>query len=187
MSVLDGLLTQSASPTIETPVVIILRQLANLYLTFGLIEATVLRATSDRTVWRALLLVLLLGDFGHLAACYPKGWDIYFSVSRWNRMDYGNIGAVYACVVARLCFLAGIGMNASGPGHANRDTNTPTSRMAPGQDLTKLAGRTGPNTKVTRSRAQTPATDHDTITVNTGNDAAMTTPKSKRGRKKKVQ
>jgi len=45
---------------------IALSQLANLYIFFALNEGLVLRCTRDATVWRTLLIGLLIADLGHL-------------------------------------------------------------------------------------------------------------------------
>jgi hypothetical protein len=87
-----------------------LRQLGNLYLAFAINEAVVLRATSDRRVWQALLLGLLIADFGHLYSLYPLGLDIYYGVMKWGPMDWGNIAFVYCGATARICFLTGVGL-----------------------------------------------------------------------------
>ena len=86
-----------------------LRQLGNLYLAFAINEAVVLRATSDRRVWQALLLGLLIADFGHLYSLHPLGLHIYYNVMKWGPMDWGNVAFVYCGATARICFLTGIG------------------------------------------------------------------------------
>lgn len=95
---------------VPTATVVALRGLGNLYLAFALSEALVLRATSDMKVWRMFLLVLLIADFGHLYSCLPLGLEVYYDVMKWNAIDFGNIGFVYAGATIRACFLAGIGM-----------------------------------------------------------------------------
>jgi len=90
---------------------IVLSQLANLYFLFTLNEALVLRSTDDIRVWRTLLFGLLVADFGHLYSVYPLGIDIYWSVSKWNAIDWGNIAFVYAGALTRISFLLGIGLS----------------------------------------------------------------------------
>lgn len=90
---------------------VVLSQLANLYLLFAFNEAFILRTTSDLRVWRTVLLGMLIADFGHLYSISPLGTDIYWRVTQWNIMDFGNIGIVYAGACLRLAFLFGIGMN----------------------------------------------------------------------------
>ena len=94
-------------PSVAT--LVALRQLGNLYLAFAINEAVVLRATTDRRVWQALLLGLLIADFGHLYSLYPLGPDIYYDVRKWGPMDWGNIAFVYCGATTRICFLTGIG------------------------------------------------------------------------------
>ena len=87
-----------------------LRQLGNLYVAFAINEALVLRATSDMKVWRALLLGLLIADFGHLYSCLPLGSNSYYDLAHWNAMSYGNYLFVYCGAATRICFLLGVGM-----------------------------------------------------------------------------
>ncbi|KAK4986251.1 hypothetical protein LTR50_005430 [Elasticomyces elasticus] len=89
---------------------IVLRQLANMYLVFALNEALVLRATADPRVWRVLLLCLLIADFGHLSSVRDVGLDVYWRFWHWNSMYWGNLGFVYVGATMRMCFLAGVGM-----------------------------------------------------------------------------
>ncbi|KAI9822040.1 MAG: hypothetical protein M1832_003212 [Thelocarpon impressellum] len=89
---------------------IVLTQLANMYLVFALNEAFVLRCTSDLRVWRTLLLGLLIADIGHLYSVSPLGLEVYWRVARWNAMDWGNVGFVYAGALMRIAFLSGVGL-----------------------------------------------------------------------------
>lgn len=90
---------------------IVLDQLANLYLFFALAEGLVLRSTADLRVWRALLLCMLVADAGHLYSVRAAGApEIYWSVGRWNAIDWGNIPFVYLGASMRIAFLAGIGL-----------------------------------------------------------------------------
>ena len=95
-------------PSVAT--LVALRQLGNLYLAFAINEALVLRATNDRRVWQALLLGLLIADFGHLYSLYPLGIDIYYDVTKWGPIDWGNIAFVYVGATTRICFLTGVGL-----------------------------------------------------------------------------
>jgi hypothetical protein len=101
----------SYASTIPLSTNIVLTQLANLYLLFALNEALVLRSTSDLRVWKTVLFGLLLADFGHLYSVSALGPEIYWSFWKWNAMDWGNIGFVYAGVMMRMAFLAGVGLN----------------------------------------------------------------------------
>lgn len=101
----------SYTSTIPLSTNIVLTQLANLYLLFALNEALVLRSTSDLRVWRTVLFGLLLADFGHLYSVSALGPQIYWTVWKWNAMDWGNIGFVYAGAMMRMAFLAGVGLN----------------------------------------------------------------------------
>jgi len=89
---------------------IVLSQLANLYFFFALNEAIVLRSTADLRVWKAVLFCLLVGDLGHLYTVRQLGIGIYYGVSRWNAIDWGNIPFVYLGALMRTAFLLGIGL-----------------------------------------------------------------------------
>ncbi|XXH05152.1 hypothetical protein Hte_011577 [Hypoxylon texense] len=89
---------------------IVLSQLANLYLLFALNEALVLRSTGDLRVWRTVLSVLLIADFGHLYSVGGLGFWVYWNVTRWNAIDWGNVGFVYLGAAMRISFLAGVGL-----------------------------------------------------------------------------
>lgn len=119
-----------AVDSIDPPVatLVALRQLGNLYLAFAINEAVVLRATTDRRIWQALLLGLLIADFGHLYSLYPLGFDIYYSVTKWGPMDWGNIAFVYCGATTRICFLAsvGIGDEKKSKNRGGRKTTRPT-------------------------------------------------------------
>ena len=102
---------------------IILSQLSNLYILFALNEALVLRSTSDLRVWRTLLFCLLLADLGHLYSVNALGTRIYWDVTHWNAIDWGNVGFVYLGAAMRISFLLGFGVQ----GSSNR---IPTRRKA---------------------------------------------------------
>ncbi|KAG9238175.1 hypothetical protein BJ875DRAFT_437747 [Amylocarpus encephaloides] len=106
-------LTTPLSPSegeLPQSTVIVLTQLANLYLLFALNEAVVLRSTSDLRVWKTVLLGFLIADFGHLYSVNALGFDVYWNVLEWNAMAWGNVGFVYAGACTRICFLAGVGL-----------------------------------------------------------------------------
>lgn len=110
-------LTHAASSpdTIPLGTSIVLSQLANLYLFFAINEALVLRSTSDIRVWKTVLFCLLIGDVGHLYTARELGVDIYWSpMTRWNAIDWGNIGFVYLGAAMRIAFLADVGLYKSG-------------------------------------------------------------------------
>ena len=109
-------LTHAASApraTVPISTSIVLSQLANLYLGLGLLEACVLRATSDLSVWRTFLAILLLADFGHLYSVAPVGRGIYWEYWTWNSIDWGNVAVVYFLAITRTLFLFGVGFSSS--------------------------------------------------------------------------
>ena len=101
----------SASKEVPRATSVAMSQLANMYLFFALNEAIVLRSTGDVRVWRAVLLVLLLADVGHLLSMWELGPGIYYNVMSWNVGDVGNVPWVYAGATMRLCFLSGVGLD----------------------------------------------------------------------------
>ncbi|KAI0383000.1 hypothetical protein F5Y04DRAFT_37468 [Hypomontagnella monticulosa] len=104
--------THTSSPvTLGTSIV--LSQLANLYLLFALNEALVLRSTGDLRVWRTVLFGLLIADFGHLYSVSGLGSWVYWDVTRWNAIDYGNVLFVYLGASMRIAFLLGVGLTTS--------------------------------------------------------------------------
>lgn len=107
-------LTHAASAPSAVPVgtSIVLTQLANLYLGLALTEALVLRVTSEYSVWKALITVLLIADVGHLYSVLPLGFArAFLQCWNWNAIDWGNVGWVYFLALTRLCMLLGIGFS----------------------------------------------------------------------------
>jgi hypothetical protein len=100
----------SAPDPIPLGTTIVMSQLANLYFFFAINEALVLRSTADIRVWKTVLFCLLVGDLGHLYTVRSLGLDIYWSVSKWNAIDWGNIPFVYLGATMRIAFLADIGL-----------------------------------------------------------------------------
>lgn len=100
----------SASSPVPLGTSIVMSQLANLYLLFTLNEALVLRSTGDLRVWKVLLFVLLVADFGHLYSVSGLGPSVYWDVSRWNAIDWGNVPFVYLGASMRIAFLTGVGL-----------------------------------------------------------------------------
>jgi hypothetical protein len=103
----------SSAPGSSVPIStsIVLTQLANLYLGLGLLEALVLRATSELRVWRTFLFVLLVADIGHLYSVAAVGKWVYWDYSRWNSIDWGNVPFVYFLALTRSLLLLGVGFN----------------------------------------------------------------------------
>jgi hypothetical protein len=98
-----------ASVPISTSVV--MTQLANLYLSLTILEASVLRATSELKVWRTFLTALLIADLGHLYSVAPVGTWVYWQYWRWNSIDWGNVPFVYFLAITRTCMLFGVGFS----------------------------------------------------------------------------
>jgi hypothetical protein len=100
----------TAPSPIPTGTSIVLSQLANLYLLFALNEALVLRVTSRISVWKTVLFVLLVADLGHLYSVAAVGPRVYWDVTSWNAIDWGNVPFVYLGASMRIAFLAGVGL-----------------------------------------------------------------------------
>ncbi|RCI14829.1 hypothetical protein L249_6533 [Ophiocordyceps polyrhachis-furcata BCC 54312] len=111
LHLLDASTSATMMPTTTTSVA--LSQLANMYFFFALIESLVLRSTWDLRVWRTVLLVLLIADFGHLYSLLALGPAVFYDVSTWNVSLFFNIPWVYAGATLRMCFLAGLGLQLS--------------------------------------------------------------------------
>lgn len=93
----------------------ILAQLGNLYLLLALLEASILRSTSDLKVWSTLLVCMLIADIGHVASCYLSmdaavGLNGFWKFWLWNRLDWGNLGFVYVAAGLRIAFLRDVGL-----------------------------------------------------------------------------
>ncbi|RYP16147.1 hypothetical protein DL767_010225 [Monosporascus sp. MG133] len=100
----------SASSRLPLGTSIVMSQLANMYLLFALNEALVLRSTGDLKVWKTVLFVLLVADFGHLYSVSGLGPNIYWNISQWNPIDWGNLAFVYLGASMRIAFLTGVGV-----------------------------------------------------------------------------
>lgn len=103
----------SSAPGAAVPIStqVVLSQLANLYLGLAILEASVLRSTSDLKVWRALIIGMLIADLGHLGAIAPVGSWVYWQYWRWNSIDWGNVPVVFFLAATRCCLLLGVGFD----------------------------------------------------------------------------
>jgi len=106
----------SAPFTIPLGMSITMSQLGNMYFAFAMIEALVLRSTSDLRVWKTLLFCLLVADVGHLLSIRALGTQIYWNVAVWNAIDWGNVLFVYVGASMRIAFLMGLGFPKVGKG-----------------------------------------------------------------------
>lgn len=133
---------------VPTSTGISLRQLGNLYMVFALNEALVLRATTDIKVWRALLIALLIADFGHLYTVLPLGARIYYGALDWDLIHWGNVGFVYCGAATRICFLSGVGLGTAPKGRPRRKTIA-----AKASEDIELEPKTPMSTRARRKRA----------------------------------
>ncbi|KAI8936655.1 hypothetical protein NX059_007053 [Plenodomus lindquistii] len=99
---------------VPTSVSIVMAQLANLYLGLAILEASILRITSELAVWRCTLIGLLIADCGHLLSVHAVGTEIYWQYWRWNAIDWGNVPFVYFLALTRICLLFGVGFRRQG-------------------------------------------------------------------------
>ncbi|KAK8932756.1 hypothetical protein H634G_07071 [Metarhizium anisopliae BRIP 53293] len=113
LALLDGVSAPSDASALPLGTSVAMSQLANMYFFFAVNEALVLRSTWDMRVWRTVLLVMLVADFGHLYSMRALGPAIYYDVFGWNAGDWGNVPWVYAGAALRICFLAGVGLRDS--------------------------------------------------------------------------
>jgi len=89
---------------------IICDQLAACYLFFAVIEALVLRITTEITVWKAVLFALLLCDGGHVFAAWEEmGTHLTLSPWLWTGKDTVTMLLNIIPAVLRTAFLVGIG------------------------------------------------------------------------------
>jgi hypothetical protein len=105
--------SSAPGPSVPVSTSIVMTQLANLYLGLGLLEALVLRATSEVKVWRMFLFVLLVADIGHLYSVAAVGNWVYWDYTRWNSIDWGNVPFVYFLAITRSCLLLDVGFKKS--------------------------------------------------------------------------
>lgn len=100
----------SAPSVVPVSTSIVLTQLANLYLGLAITEALVLRVTTEYSVWKALIIVLLIADVGHLYSVLPLGFSrAFLQWWNWNAIDWGNVGWVYFLALTRMSMLLGFG------------------------------------------------------------------------------
>ena len=111
----------SAPSLVPVSTSIVLTQLANLYLGLALTEALILRVTTEYSVWKALILVLLIADVGHLYSVLPLGFSrAFLQWWNWNAIDWGNVGWVYFLALTRTSMLLGLGFGGTrAPGRKN--------------------------------------------------------------------
>ena len=95
---------------------IVLSQLGNLYLGLALTEALILRVTTEFSVWKTLIFILLVADIGHLYSVLPLGFSrAFLQWWNWNAIDWGNVGWVYFLALTRICMLLGVGFGGKRP------------------------------------------------------------------------
>ena len=114
--------------TLPPSVTIAMTQLSSCYLHFAFSEVVVLRFAAqkhprhttfdtvlgmewriiDTKIWRAMVIGMLVSDVGHLWSVRSLGAKAYYDFAGWNQASAMLI--TYAFVLARLCFLAGVGV-----------------------------------------------------------------------------
>ena len=83
-------------------------QLGNAYLLLGLLGVFILNTTTELAVVKAYLWALWIGDIGHVGiTLYVMGWGGSLTVSKWNPVVWGNVGATTFLFLARCAYLAG--------------------------------------------------------------------------------
>jgi hypothetical protein len=91
-------------------------QLGNLYGLMCLVALAVLNTTSEKSVARAYIACLAIGDLGHIIpTAYVLGWDTALNVASWNYMTWGNLGASVGLFAIRIAYLTGVFGNGPAP------------------------------------------------------------------------
>jgi hypothetical protein len=105
--------TSTPSPVIGndvTPTVqLLLTQIASLYIMHALVMSTVLRASNEINVWRAVMFAIAIADSGHLYALYAAAPGPFLDLATWRSEDWTNYGILGLGLVLRVAFLLGIG------------------------------------------------------------------------------
>ena len=84
-------------------------QLGNLYLLMALMGIGILYYTNDPKIVRNYIIVLAIGDIGHLATTGSViGWEGVKNFAGWNEVTWGNIGATVFLFVTRVAYLSGL-------------------------------------------------------------------------------
>lgn len=106
-SVLSGILPPNTSITLTPIHHFLITNIASLWLFFGVVEAIVLRLTSDLKIWSAVVGAMIFSDLGYLYARQRvvPAWNIYWRVDRWRWEDWVNIGSTILILVMRITFL----------------------------------------------------------------------------------
>ena len=106
-SLLSGILPPNTFMSLTPIHNFLLIHLGSLWLFLGIIEAVVLRLTSDLNVWSAVLGAMLVSDIGLLYApqTISPGWDIYWRADLWTKEDWMNIGLSNVLLAMRIAFL----------------------------------------------------------------------------------
>ncbi|KAH0537062.1 hypothetical protein FGG08_006103 [Glutinoglossum americanum] len=107
------LLTMSPSATAATyspQTQVIYDQLAATYVLFALVEAVVLRVTSELSVWKAVVFGALVCDVIHLyGSCASMGVEVFVRPGLWRADDWVNLTLLYGPAVMRLGLLFEVG------------------------------------------------------------------------------
>ncbi|KAH8681087.1 hypothetical protein BX600DRAFT_504826 [Xylariales sp. PMI_506] len=89
---------------------VIFDMLAATYLLFAFNEAVLLRVTSDLTVWRTVLLGILICDAAHLYSSWADlGADVFWNPLLWRAGDAVNLGTLWGQGALRVAFILGLG------------------------------------------------------------------------------
>lgn len=95
--------------------------LAATYVLFAFNEAVVLRMTDDLTIWKTMLLGILLCDAIHLYGSWSAlGSDVFWNPLNWRWEDAVNLGSLWIQGALRVAFIREVGFSTrvSKPKHA---------------------------------------------------------------------
>ncbi|KAK4162483.1 hypothetical protein QBC43DRAFT_321478 [Cladorrhinum sp. PSN259] len=101
--------TPHPSQSLNPDSTLITRQLGNTYLLAFLLGVAILNTTAEIRVVKAYLWALWLADLTHIYfTCAALGWDETVSVTQWNAMTWGNVGATAALNLTRGAYFLGL-------------------------------------------------------------------------------
>ncbi|KAI9819228.1 MAG: hypothetical protein M1827_007384 [Pycnora praestabilis] len=84
-------------------------QLGNVFLLMAFMGIGILYYTTEPKVVRNYIIVLWLGDIGHVAVTYYiLGYENFMDVGNWNALAWGNIGFTTFLFISRSAYLLGL-------------------------------------------------------------------------------
>ncbi|EPE08128.1 hypothetical protein F503_00911 [Ophiostoma piceae UAMH 11346] len=109
-----GTMTQERITSVDASTRFIYTQLGGGWLYFAFVEAVVLRMyPNDRRLWQLLCVGMLLSDTAYAQGCAQAfgGWAAWADVTQWTRDDWTVFWTTAPMLLARVCFVLGVGLN----------------------------------------------------------------------------